>query len=141
MVRLCQHTFPDTRSCANPALRDTLYCRHHQPVLEPSDTDLDDLPAPEPDADNTPDYIQRWREIGFAVPTMTIRQLDAAFSEILNALADDTISHRAAGRLLQLIIRRREARLAFLQRRQAAAAPPSSSPLDTLTPSESFVTP
>jgi hypothetical protein len=139
MIQLCQHTFPDARSCPNPALRGTLHCRHHQPVVEQPE------PEPEPEADDTPDYTRHWREIGFAVPAMTIRQLDAAFSEILNALADDTISHRAAGRLLQLLIRRREARLAALQHKQTAPAvsepPPPSLPASTLTPSESFVTP
>jgi hypothetical protein len=98
MVQECLFSLPGGRACRNPARRGKFFCRHHENFLE--------TPAPAAAESIRFSHIRHWREVGARIPRMSFREMDQTFSEILDALGAGAISHRCAGRFLQLIVRR-----------------------------------
>lgn len=92
----CTYILPSGRTCRCAATHNQLFCRHHgaTPVLRRR--------RPR----NQYSRLAQWRDLGRAIPTLPPEEIVFEINGILQALLDNGIADRTAGRLLEALLQR-----------------------------------
>jgi hypothetical protein len=110
VTNLCSFALDSGRRCDAPALRNSDYCRHHDPSHPRRRSNTAAVaPARDPDAEPTRAATAAyWRSTFYrSILAQDLEGLQDHVEGLLEALGDRTICHRSAGRLFAAIEDRR----------------------------------